>query len=115
MTPEPNENAFVMRTGAPRTDGSSANASSTAGAFAYPVYGMPLLGGWAVRWSGMFRNCLHAEESHHDDGCHALYREGEGLMRCWCRRSRERVAEGPDHLNDALRLATARARRRSDA
>jgi hypothetical protein len=62
----------------------------------------------------MFCNCLHAEESHHDDGCHALHRDGEGLMRCWCRRSRQRVAQGPDHLNDALRVATARSRRRTE-
>src|SRR5947209_15554359 len=53
----------------------------------------------------MFCNCLHTEESHHADGCHALHRDGEGLVRCWCRRSRQRVAEGPDHLKDALRLA----------
>ncbi|MDQ6943780.1 MAG: hypothetical protein M3169_14870 [Candidatus Eremiobacteraeota bacterium] len=55
----------------------------------------------------MFCNCLHAAESHHADVCHALHLDGEGLVRWWCRRSRERVAEGPDHLNDALRVATA--------
>ncbi len=84
------------------------------GEAAYPVYGMPPCSRNAVPSSGMFCNCLHAEESHHDDGCHALHRDGEGLMRCWCRRSRERVAEGPDHLNDALRVAMARARRRNE-
>jgi hypothetical protein len=63
----------------------------------------------------MFCNCLHAAESHHADGCHALYRDDVVLTRCWCRRSRERVTEGPDHLKDALRLATVRSRRRNTA
>ncbi len=62
----------------------------------------------------MFCNCLHSGESHHADGCHALDRNGNGVLtRCWCRRNRERVEDGPDHLNDALRVAAARARRRS--
>jgi hypothetical protein len=61
----------------------------------------------------MFCSCLHAEESHHEDGCHALQREGGGLRKCVCRRSRARVQEGPDYLKDALRLAAARARRRT--
>jgi hypothetical protein len=62
----------------------------------------------------MFCSCLHAEESHFEDGCHALYRDDSAaLRRCTCRRSRERVQEGPDHLKDALRLAAARARRRT--
>jgi hypothetical protein len=61
----------------------------------------------------MFCSCCHAAESHHEDGCHALYRGQTGaLQRCTCRRSRDRVDEGPDHLGDAVRLANARARRR---
>ena len=63
---------------------------------------------------GMFCSCLHAEESHHENGCHALHRDDAGaLKRCPCRRSRERVRDGPDYLKDAVRLAAAKAKRRS--
>ncbi|HEY0395604.1 MAG TPA: hypothetical protein VGD01_13990 [Candidatus Elarobacter sp.] len=66
-----------------------------------------------VRSFGMFCSCLHAEESHHHNGCHALHRTPAGaLEKCTCRRSRERVHEGPDYLKDALRLAAARSKRR---
>ena len=61
----------------------------------------------------MFCSCLHAVESHHQDGCHALHRDDGGtLKKCDCRRSRERVQDGPDYLKDAIRLAAARAKRK---
>ena len=66
-----------------------------------------------LRSDGMFCSCLHAEESHHDNGCHALHRDDAGVLkRCDCRRNRERVREGPDYLKDAVRLAAAKAKRR---
>ena len=73
---------------------------------------------WAVRdevqSGGMFCSCLHTEESNHANGCHALHRDDAGaLKRCDCRRSRERVRDGPDYLKDAVRLAAAKAKRRA--
>jgi hypothetical protein len=50
-----------------------------------------------------FCSCLHTAEAHGFNG--------QG--RCSCRRSRQRVAEGPDHLKDAGALAAARAKRRN--
>jgi len=61
----------------------------------------------------MFCSCCHAAESHHEDGCHALYRNPAGLLeRCACRRSRERVNQGPDHIGDAIRQANPKPKRR---
>jgi hypothetical protein len=80
---------------------------------AYPISGIPDTSRRSVRSGGMFCSCCHAAESHHEDGCHALHRDRDGtLCRCTCRRSRERVNDGPDHLVDAIRLANAKARRR---
>jgi hypothetical protein len=62
----------------------------------------------------MFCKCLHSAASHHADGCHVLLRKKGVLTRCNCRRSREQVAQGPDHLNDALWQADERSRRRAD-
>jgi hypothetical protein len=58
----------------------------------------------------MFCLCLHAAESHHADGCHVLLREKGTLVRCHCRLTREEVARGVDHLNDALREVRRRTR-----
>jgi len=66
-----------------------------------------------LRSGGMFCSCLHTEESHHENGCHALHRDDAGVLkRCPCRRSRDRVRDGPDYLKDAVRLAAAKAKRR---
>ncbi len=62
----------------------------------------------------MFCDCLHSVDSHHVDGCHVPTRDASGVLKkCYCRRSRDRVLEGPDRLKDALALAAARARRRN--
>jgi hypothetical protein len=79
----------------------------------YPVFGMTQTVRGELPSGGMFCSCLHTVESHHENGCHALHRNDAGaLKRCDCRRSRDRVREGPDHLKDAVRLAAARAKRR---
>ena len=61
-----------------------------------------------------FCSCLHTAEAHGFNGCQTPQRADDGSSgRCGCRRSRQRVAEGPDHLKDAGALAAARAKRRS--